>query len=340
VSRSFRASGALAFVLVVVASSCAKAPAESTILQASDLTPASGSFSPDEIVPVASFTDYATLAEAAIQQLLEQTPYGGSSFLSTYSSDGIRADDAIMAAAVEYGLNPIVFLVRAEMDGGLIGLDVYPSNPSRVEYVFGCGCADGAGDCDPSLAGFDVQVDCFASALRESLDAVAASGHTDGGWGPGIAMTTLDGFRLTPADASTAALYQYTPAVDQGAAGGNWLFWNLWQKYASALGYKGTTTTQATASIGDACTSSGQCAYARGVCATNYPGGLCTAACTVTCPTDASSTPAFCASFAGQGGFCLPVCNPSAPACRSGYTCESVAAFEDGGAGQYVCTPN
>jgi hypothetical protein len=250
VSRSFRASGALALlVIVIVASSCAKAPTEASILQASDLTTASGSFSPDEIVSLASFTDDATLSEAAIQKFLEQTPYGGPSFLGTYSSDGVRADDAIMAASAEYGLNPIVFLVRAEMNGGLIGLEVYPSDASRVEYVFGCGCADGASDCDPALAGFDVQVDCLASALRESLGAIAASGHTDGGWGPGIAMTTLDGVRVTPADASTAALYQYTPAVDQGAAGGNWLFWNLWQKYASALGYKGATTTQAIAPL-------------------------------------------------------------------------------------------
>jgi hypothetical protein len=238
-------------VLVVLASSCAKAPPESTVLQASDLTAASGAFSPDEIVPVASFTDDATLAETAIQRFLEQTPYGGPSFLSSYSSNGTRADDAIMAAAAEYGLNPIVLLVRAEMNGGLIGLEVYPSDPSRVEYVFGCGCADSGSDCDPALAGFDVQVDCLASALRESLDAIAAAGHTDGGWGPGIAMTTLDGVRVTPADASTAALYQYTPAVDQGAAGGNWLFWNLWQKYASALGYKGATTAQAIAPLHD-----------------------------------------------------------------------------------------
>jgi hypothetical protein len=146
--------------------------------------------------------------------------------------------------------------------------------------------------------------------------------------------------RVTPADASTAAIYEYIPTVAAGQAGGTWLFWNLWQKYAAALKYAGGGAVVApTASIGDACTASGECGYQGGVCATNYPGGLCTASCTSQCPTDSSNTSAFCADFQEQGGYCLPICNPSASTCRTGYTCERVAQFGNATNGQYVCSP-
>jgi hypothetical protein len=319
---------------------CKSDPSSPALLQASDLAPSGAAFNRDEIVNLASFTDAKGLAVADIQAFFEATPYGYASFLATYSSNGVRADVAIMQASARYTLNPLVFLVAAEEAQGLVGVGAYPSSPARVEYVFNCGCATALASCDPARAGFDVQVECLGSALRASLDAVAASGHTDGGWAPGSPLTTLDHVSVTPADASTAAIYQYIPTVAVGQAGGTWLFWNLWKKYAAALKYTGAGGTAAsTAAIGDPCTVSGSCAYAGGTCATNYPGGLCTAACTTACPTDPSQTSAFCADFQGQGGYCLPVCNPSASACRSGYTCQRVAQFGSPSNGQYVCAP-
>jgi hypothetical protein len=183
-------------------------------------------------------------------------------------------------------------------------------------------------------------VDCFGRALRASLDEIAAGGATAGGWGPGRSMQTLDGKSVTPKDASTAALYQYTPAVKAGQAGGSWLFWNLWQKYASYLSYfGGSGQNTPTAWIGDACKVDGNCGYTGGVCATNYPNGLCTSSCTSDCPTDPSRGPSFCADFSGQGGYCLPVCNPAASACRTGYACQRVAKFGDASQGEFVCVP-
>jgi hypothetical protein len=320
---------------------CSSSSAPASPSPSYDLTPAAGSFNPNEIVDLASFTDATGIVETDIQAFLEATPYGQTSFLSTYSSNGIRADDALMQAASRYTLNPLVFLVAAEQAQGLVSIPVYPADPSRVEYVFNCGCATAQASCDPLQAGFDVQVDCLANQLRQSLDAVAASGHTAGGWGPGAASLTLDGVHVTPVDASTAALYEYTPEVDAGKTGGTWLFWNLWQKYAAALKYAGGgAVVSPTASIGDACTASGECGYAGGVCATNYPGGLCTASCTGQCPTDPSGTLAFCADFQQEDtGYCLPECNPSASACRQGYSCVKVAQFGDATSGQYVCSP-
>jgi hypothetical protein len=153
--------------------------------------------------------------------------------------------------------------------------------------------------------------------------------------------TTLDGVAVTPKDDSTAALYQYTPVVAQNQAGGNWLFWNLWRKYASFAGYGGAKGTQQSAWIGDGCTASGACVYGAtaGTCATQFTGGLCTLACTGSCPSAMGEAQTFCADFGSQGGFCLAVCNPADPQCRSGYGCKSVVQTGSSGTSGYVCFP-
>ncbi len=337
---------ALATGVAAVVVACSSAPGEPSVLQSSDLV-GGGGFDANEIVASAAMQDPSTLGAAELAAFLRATPYGQPSFLSTYSSHGVSAVSAMVTAAETYALDPLLFLVRAEIDQGLVGASVYPTPASRVEFAFGCGCA-GAGGCDPAYAGFDVQVDCLAAAIRESLDAVAAHGKTDGGWGPGIAGTTIDGVQVTPKDDSTASLYQYTPVVAVGQAGGNWLFWNLWQKYARALGYTGPSTGGA-GWIGDACSSASAspsasastCSYngTVGTCATQFPGGLCTLACTGSCPSATGKAQTFCADFGAQGGFCLAVCNPADPQCRGGYTCESVKQVGDTTTSQYVCFP-
>jgi hypothetical protein len=228
---------ALAAGLAALSLACSGGSGETPVLAASDLV-AGGSFDAGELVPSAAMKDAQALDVAHILAFLEMTPYGGPSFLVSYTSHGQSAAEAITAAAQSYGINPIVLLARAEMDQGLVEQAGYPSPPSRVEFAFGCGCS-APGDCDPQYAGFDIQLDCLGAALRESLDAVGAHGKTDGGWGPGIASTTLDGVTVKPRDDSTAALYQYTPVVAVGQPGGNWVLWNLWTKYAKAVGYAG-----------------------------------------------------------------------------------------------------
>ncbi len=327
------------FVLALLAA-CSKSPGENSVLQASDLEGNGASFDGAEIVDSASFQDQGALDEAQVQALLQKTPYGAGSFLATYASHGVTAAGAIAVASERYALNPLVFLVRAQMDDGLVGESSYPSPSTRVEYAFGCGCI-APGQCDGVYAGFDVQVDCLGAALRESLDAVAAMGETDGGWGPGITSTTLDGVAVRPKDDSTSALYQYTPVVAQGQAGGNWLFWNLWRKYAAFARYGGAKGAPQGAWVGDACTASSACVFGgtAGTCATQFPGGLCTLSCTGSCPTATGEAQTFCASFGAQGGFCLAVCNPADPQCRTGYGCKSVAQAGSSGTSKYVCFP-
>ena len=285
--------------------------------------------------------DATALDANGIQNFLQQTPYGSASFLSEYASNGVPAAQAIASAAQRYTIDPIVLLVHAEMEQGLIASTTYPSPPSRVEYAFDCGC-EGSGSCDPTYAGFDVQVACLASALRDNLDAVAASGTTAGGWGPN---DTSHDARRRGGDAGRrlhgGALSVHAPR--RGRAGGRQLA--LLEPLAglrSALGYTPPDGgTSASSWIGDACTGSGTCAYdgTAGTCATQFPGGLCTLACQGSCPSSSSQAQTFCADFGSEGGFCLAVCNPADPQCRTGYTCESVKEIGDTATSQYVCFP-
>jgi hypothetical protein len=339
VTRALLFSCALAPAPAIV--SCAKQSPEHTVLQGDDLQEAEAPFDPNAIVDLPAFVDTQGIDASQVQAFLERTPYGRRSFLGTYQSNGVRVADAMLRTAARYKINPLVFLVRAQMDQGLVGEEFYPAPASRVEYAFGCGCA-GAGSCDPRLAGFDNQIDCLGRALRTSLDEIAQTGLTAGQWGPGQTSVTLDNQSITPADASTAALYQYTPVVALKKGGGNWLFWNLWQKYALELSYFGSfdNGSGAGAYIGDPCKGEASCPYPGGTCVANYPGGLCTASCTAECPPSVSGGSAFCADFPGQGGFCLAVCNSDAPVCRAGYSCKRVARFGASGTTESVCSPD
>lgn len=346
-SRSLQAACVMAIVTIgagAASSGCAKKSSESTFLQAQDLAKNEAllDFVAGEIIESASFTDTLTLDAVAIQNFLAKTPYKRPSFLQTYQSNGVRASDAVVRAGAAYRINPLFLLVRAQVDQGLIGEQFYPFPPSRVEYVFGCGCPGGGSSCDPALAGFDRQVDCVARKLRTSLDEIAGSGQTAGNWGPGKQSVTIDGVRLTPVDDSTAALYQYSPTVGLGK-GGNWLVWNIWQNYATATDYFGPIVTDGGGAwTGDSCTSDMVCVAPAAFCAKDFPGGMCTVQCTKQdCPQDPMRPVSFCADFAALGGYCLPVCDPTVSGvCRPGYTCKPVAKLGASTATQSGCTKN
>ncbi len=321
-------SGVLAGVAaLVLVSACAKSDPGSP-LQASDLVVLQGAtFDPNEIMTPDVFQDSTTFDATAIQNFLERTPYKQSSFLATYQSNGVRASDGIFRAAQTSHINPFVIMVRAQVLQGLIGTQFYPFPPDRVEYVFRCGCTNGS-SCDPSLAGFDRQADCLARNLRTAFDQISATGVSAGGWGKGKTSTTLDNVKVTPADASTAALYQFNPTVGKGQSD-EWLFWNIWQNYSAFLQYSAPPGGgNQGAWIGDACTASSQCIAPGATCATNFPNGMCVAPCTDSCPSDPAHPASFCADFGDQGGYCLPKCDSGVPgSCRTGYDCRAIYQF-------------
>jgi len=334
---------ALVALVALVACSFKSSPAQSgPPLPAADTADSGVPWNPDEIVPAAAFTDFTAEDATSVQSFLERSPYGGASFLATYQSDGVLYPQTVTNAASTYRINPIVLLVAVEATGALVSYATYPQSPSGVDYVFGCGCSVPSvnATCAPQTAGLDVQLGCYADALRTSLDQIAATGQTSGRWGPGKSATTLDGVTVIPADASTAALYQYDPVAGHGATGGS-LFANIWVEYTQAFAYSppAIADTGATAQIGDGCISAADCAVGHAICATGsgYPGGLCTSQCTGSC----AEPDAFCADFT-QGGFCLSVCSPTnAASCRAGYACAQVqpSGVPPGTSAAYVCAP-
>jgi hypothetical protein len=316
-----------------------------TFLQDIDLDPPKGNakFNRNEILSTAEFTDIEAdvLSAQSVQKFLARTPYNRPSFLETYQSNGIRAADAIVSAARLYRINPLVFLVFAQITQGLLGERNYPFPPERIEYVFQCGCFQ-ADNCRPDRAGFDRQLDCLGHQLRTSLDAIkGADRKTLSGWGPDTTSTTLDGFKVTPANDGTAALYDRLPRINEEEPGGTYVFWTVWNLYASKLQYNGPVGGVDGRWIGEPCAVASQCGIENALCATNFPDGVCTVECTGECPSAQNRPLAFCAKFS-EKGFCFPQCNPQSPAsCREGYTCVRVKLFgaADTDAGQFLCKP-
>jgi hypothetical protein len=312
--------------LVVLGPACAE-PLPETHLQVADLVKPEGGepFDKTALVTVGAFRAMGRTSQlAAIQAFLERTPYGGrGSFLAVYQSNGLSAADALFRAGQAHHINPLVLLVRAQMDEGLVGLQYYPLPASRVEHVFRCGCVSG-NVCDPAYAGFDRQVNCLAARLEQSMEEMACpGGATAGGWGVGKEQRTLDGITVTPGDEATAALYQYEPVVGVGKRGA-WLFWNIWNLYTTKL-YPDPIKEEAVRGIGAPCCAETQCTYERPICDTSWPGGICTRECesSTDCPA-LEGAESFCAWF-GDKNYCLAACNEGVSgSCRTGYECVSV----------------
>lgn len=344
---AFVRASLLSLVTLVVASAC-KTTVDTTFLDPTDLEAYKPTgeeppqvFDRNNVLDDASFVDFSQATSPVVQQYLERTPYARRSFLGTYQSSGLRASDALVNSARIYRINPIVLLVFAQVRAGLVSLAIYPDDPSRVEYAFQCGC-EAKGICEPRLAGFDQQIECLALRLRQALESVKLTGVTPSGYGPNRTAFTVDGARVTPANAATAAIYDALPREARDAAGGSWLFWNLWLKYTTAFQYSGPfEPTPEGGGIGDACQNDRQCALPANerVCATNYPGGLCTTNCTGECPVVAGKAEGYCVDFRAQGGYCLAICNPSAPNCRTGFACTRVVKFGAPKESAFTCYP-
>lgn len=317
-------------------------------LDPSDINRAGADESPFDpvtsLVVPSDFTDPSAVRDiATVQRFFERTPYGRRSFLETYSSNGVSAAGAVLAAAVKYRINPIVLLVRMQMSQGLVGLATYPEPSTRVEYVFECGC-DGRGNCIPEMAGLDRQVECLAARLRSYLTQISESPDqvTYGGWGPDLPAITLDGVTVTPPDESSSALYQLDPVYGEKGKRGAWLFYRMYLSYSRSFGYSGSIDPELSGGwIGEGCSKDSDCSSAitNVRCLTDSPGGYCSAPCADDgCPSSQQKPAAYCADLQQLGGGCVAYCNPAAPNCRDGYVCAKVTLFGSNGQQIDACT--
>ena len=163
---------------------------------------------------------------ATLQAFFERTPYGTRSWLADASVGDVPAAVAIVEAASARDLNPLMLVVRLQVEGSFVSGERDPG--ARADYALGCGCAGG---CAGAVVGLEGQLACGAETLRGWYD---ASVDGSGTWRAGAPAHSLDGLRVTPATHATASLYAYTPWVltDRG---GNWLVWNVTRRYLAFL---------------------------------------------------------------------------------------------------------
>ncbi len=321
------------------------------------------------------FVDAEYMTVEQVQEFLDFPPYSHRSYLANYWEEGQFASEIIVDAATEYQINPLVILVKLQVEASLI----YALAPSdfQVNRAMGCGCLDGVYGCPYGPKGFKGQIECGASLLREYIDALDNGFPTPSGWEVGISKKSQDGETITPKNMATAALYTYTPWVLEWE-GGNWLFWNVYQRYSEHV-LKNTPNHHW---IGGVCNSNSVCAFDEGFCQlmaadesnedptdgehwdtpnwtpdNSEPGdtlneavGFCTRQCSHYCPDN--NTPfmagTFCVdvgSFIGNepAGLCLAECDTDLfsdnDGCDKGFRCEKHPRFGELDFTREVCWP-
>ena len=294
-------------------------------------------FNRHRLISDAAFFDVDAMSGAEVQAFFERTPYGLRSFLADKRlADGRMVSAALVDAARAGGINPIVLLVTLQKEAGLVSKKSAPSR-RLVDFAFGCGCPTSS--CSEEFRGLDKQLECAADRLAEYVADMAASGTSISGWGPGIRKSTLDEVLVTPANRATAALYTYTPFVLQGT-GGNWLFWNVWRRYAEHLDYDATFPFNE-GWIGGNCSDDSDCGFEGGRCIFAEPGrlGTCTMSCERTCPDRTGNATSFCVGE--TQGFCLAQCDftLSETGCGENQVCTPTARNMDPGTVKDVCMP-
>ena len=337
----------------------------------------SATFNPNRLIDQELFEDAQFMSVEDIQDFLDHSPYGHTSFLATYLWNGESVAQVIGRYAQEYQINPMVLLAKIQVESSL----VFRSSPSpyHLEVALGCGCPDTGPACAYAPAGFGRQVECAAELFRSYLESIDSTGSTISGWSPGRTKLTSDGFSVTPSNSATAALYTYTPWVLTNT-GGNWLFWNVFRKFmAHVLADRPNHQW-----VGSECASHQSCKYTGGTCMVASPNcvpeavcedvppvsflpgpqeptmplsglGVCSAPCTLYC--EDSMTPytstTFCAFIEGSSepiavdeeeqGWCLSRCDstlfPENEGCADGFFCGEARRANQPEVMKEVCWP-
>jgi hypothetical protein len=153
--------------------------------------------------------------------------------LKNYSASGKSAATIIWEAArgiskarsdLTPNLNPGILLAYLEKEMSLLSYSSYNPNTDpegRIGIAMGYGCPDTA-SCDPEYFGFINQLNWAAFQLQYNFNNAAAKSSKVLPYIVGTQITTLDEYKVTIDNASTAANYRYTPHV-------YWGNYNLWK---------------------------------------------------------------------------------------------------------------
>jgi Dickkopf N-terminal cysteine-rich region len=192
----------------------------------------------DNILSDKAFTDSKTITAQQVQNFLSKTPYGKSCLAGYNEGTGANKQTAaqmIVSSAQKAGINPLVLIVRLQVEQSLIAAKT--CSASKLDRAFGCRCPDN-GPCDPAYASFSKQLDCAGERFSTYYKSLQNGGSTVSGWQVGKPHKTSDSppYTVVPANAATAAMYTYTPWVLPDA-GGNYNNWFFFRRFAKALGY-------------------------------------------------------------------------------------------------------
>ena len=115
-------------------------------------------FDPNWMMSDLFFEHVNSMDARTLQQFFEGSPYGKRSWLADAKINRIPASTRIVQVARTLKLNPILLLVRMQVEQSLISR---PDRPSQyaVDYAFGCGCHDYQ-VCSERHRGLDKQLIC------------------------------------------------------------------------------------------------------------------------------------------------------------------------------------
>ena len=348
----FSAFSALLCTVLITVFACSDEPLPSNVTPpAEDLIP----FTPDDgkadgygfnqnlILEDIIFEDKDFLTQTEIQSFLEFTPYQRRSFLADHVDEGKLVSQHLFDAAQAFRINPLVLLTKLQVESSVVYKDTSPQD-STVDWAMGCGCHDGDPNCSRGPKGVGPQIHCAARLFRSYLDEIDAADTTRSGWRVSRSKTTLDDIQITPRNRATAALYTYTPWVLQGR-GGNWLFWNVYHRFARQL----LANKPNHRFIGGPCRTDEDCVFEEGLCAFKLSNdrdalGVCTQPCERTCPDrqQPHTSVTFCMD-SPEGGLCVARCDDrlfaNTDGCDLGLMCVQANRPNDLTRTQDVCAP-
>jgi hypothetical protein len=180
------------------------------------------SFDPNNIISDAAFFNAHDMTAAEIQSFLERKR-SGLTYYTALDADGqLRfASEIIWRSATAQGINPKVLLILLQKEQSLIE-NPFPSQ-YNYDWATGFAICDTCSPDDPRLSaykGFGIQVQKAAQRKKQYTLTPQEFQFRP------YESKNIDGLTVTPANAATAALYNYTPHIK-----GNFAFWKLWVRY-------------------------------------------------------------------------------------------------------------
>lgn len=208
---------------------------------------ATGVFNPNLIIQDHDINDYQSMTAVEIQRFLESK----KSFLASYltvdiAGNSLKASQAIYNVAQSSKVNPKFIIVLLQKEQSLIE----EANPSQrsLDWATGYGCPDGDA-CNTRWQGFYKQINSASLQFRDYIDNPHLYTYKKGqtytfknSYSTLVQETTV----VTPANNSTAALYNYTPHVYNG----NYNFWKIWNRYFQGSSYPSGTLVRAKGEVG------------------------------------------------------------------------------------------